>query len=148
MDLKQELNRARTETDSLFAAIDPSAIYERPISERHRMVFYLGHLEAFDWNQMTQSGVSLASHNATFDKLFEFGIDPEPGQLPADVPGDWPGIPEIERYRLQVRESVDLHLGENSFCQNRGNEEDCSRVLCRNDRTHFPRIRPGKPTHC
>ncbi len=112
MDLKQELNRARTQTDSLFAAIDPAAIYERPISERHRMVFYLGHLEAFDWNQMTQSGVPLASHNPTFDKLFEFGIDPEPGQLPSDAPGDWPGIPEIERYRLQVRESVDRHLGE------------------------------------
>jgi formylglycine-generating enzyme required for sulfatase activity len=112
MDLKQELNRARTETDSLFAAIDPSAIYERPISERHRMVFYLGHLEAFDWNQMAQSGVGLASLNPTFDKLFEFGIDPEPGQLPSDVPGDWPRVDEIERYRLQARESVDRHLGE------------------------------------
>jgi iron(II)-dependent oxidoreductase len=110
MDLKQELVRARSQTDSLFAAIDPAAIYDRPIDERHRMVFYLGHLEAFDWNQMMQSGVSLGSHNKTFDKLFEFGIDPEPGQLPGDMPGDWPSMTEITTYNSRVRESVDRHL--------------------------------------
>ena len=36
------------ETDKLFTYLDPAAIYDRPISERHRMIFYLGHLEAFD----------------------------------------------------------------------------------------------------
>jgi formylglycine-generating enzyme required for sulfatase activity len=112
MDLKQELAKARTQTDSLFAAIDPAAIYDRPIAERHRIIFYLGHLEAFDWNQMVQSGISLASHNPTFDKLFEFGIDPEPGQLPADTAADWPSVQEIVRYNAMVRESVDRHLDE------------------------------------
>jgi gamma-glutamyl hercynylcysteine S-oxide synthase len=112
MDLKQELEKARTQTDSLFAAIDPAAIYDRPIAERHRMIFYLGHLEAFDWNQMMQSGVSLVSHNPTFDKLFEFGIDPEPGQLPSDKPADWPSVPEIARYNASVRASVDRHFDE------------------------------------
>ena len=28
----------------------PEALYDRPIPERHRIIFYLGHLEAFDWN--------------------------------------------------------------------------------------------------
>jgi formylglycine-generating enzyme required for sulfatase activity len=61
---------------------------------------------------MVQSGVSLSSHNSTFDKLFEFGIDPEPGQLPSDRPSDWPSITEIGRYNALVRESVDRHFNE------------------------------------
>lgn len=112
MDLTQELTRARSQTDKLFAAINPDALYDRPIAERHRMIFYLGHIEAFDWNQMIQSGVSQASHNPTFDKLFEFGIDPEPGQLPSDQPADWPSISEIARYNCLVRASIDRHLAE------------------------------------
>jgi gamma-glutamyl hercynylcysteine S-oxide synthase len=112
MDLSQELCLARAQTDSLFAAIDPAALYDRPIAERHRIIFYLGHIEAFDWNQMQQAGISLRSHSPGFDKLFEFGIDPEPGQLPHDKPSDWPSVAEIARYNLLVRESIDRHLGE------------------------------------
>jgi hypothetical protein len=112
MDLKQELSRARHQTEVLFSAIDPAALYDRPIAERHRMIFYLGHLEAFDWNQMNQSGVSLPSHNPAFDKLFEFGIDPEPGQLPSDQPKDWPSIAEVARYNAVVRQSIDRHFNE------------------------------------
>ena len=28
--------------------------------------------------------------HAEFDRLFAFGIDPPPGQLPSDQPSDWP----------------------------------------------------------
>jgi gamma-glutamyl hercynylcysteine S-oxide synthase len=110
MELSEELSRARAQTDLLFAAIDPAALYERPIAERHRIVFYLGHIEAFDWNQMQLAGISEPSHNKTFDKLFEFGIDPEPGQLPHDKPSDWPSVAEIASYNSQVRASIDQHL--------------------------------------
>ena len=33
-----------------FRLVRPDSMYERPIPERHRIIFYLGHLEAFDWN--------------------------------------------------------------------------------------------------
>jgi gamma-glutamyl hercynylcysteine S-oxide synthase len=112
MDLTHELAAARSQTDALFAAIDPAAIYDRPIPERNRMIFYLGHIEAFDWNQMVGTGVELRSHNTAFDKLFEFGIDPEPGQLPSDKPSEWPSIAEISRYNALVRQSIDSHLNE------------------------------------
>jgi iron(II)-dependent oxidoreductase len=110
MNLKQELAKARFQTDSLFSAIDPASIYDRPIAERHRMIFYLGHVEAFDWNQMAQSGAAVRSYNPAFDKLFELGIDPEPGQLPSDTPSDWPSSEEIFAYRTKIRDSVDRHL--------------------------------------
>ena len=48
--LSQGLSDARAQSDALFAIIRPEAFYERPIAERHRIIFYLGHLEAFDWN--------------------------------------------------------------------------------------------------
>jgi formylglycine-generating enzyme required for sulfatase activity len=45
-----------------------------------------------------------------FDRLFAFGIDPPPGQLPADQPRDWPGVPEVEAYNQRVRAEFDAHF--------------------------------------
>ena len=36
------LEAARAHTDALFSLVRPSAIYKRPIPERHRLVFYIG----------------------------------------------------------------------------------------------------------
>ena len=44
------LEEARSITDDLFRIVRRDALYDRPIPERHRIVFYIGHLEAFDWN--------------------------------------------------------------------------------------------------
>ena len=104
------LEEARIESDNLFSHVNPSAIYDRPISERHRMIFYLGHLEAFDWNQMKQIGMTAASPTPEFDNLFALGIDPEPGQLPSDKPSDWPSLKQVEQYNKGVRQIIDDHL--------------------------------------
>ena len=48
--LHRELARARAHTDALFGLIADETLYDRPIPDRHRLVFYLGHLDAFDWN--------------------------------------------------------------------------------------------------
>ena len=48
--LQGRLNAARARGDELFQIVRPEAIYDRPLPERHRIIFYLGHLEAFDWN--------------------------------------------------------------------------------------------------
>ena len=108
--LLAHLSEARAETDRLFTHLDPAALYDRPIAERHRMIFYLGHLEAFDWNQMKLIGMSSSSPVAQFDNLFAFGIDPEPGQLPHDQPSDWPRLLEVERYNRGVRSEIDRYL--------------------------------------
>ena len=57
-ELLARLDQARAETDRLFDHVKPEFLYERPIPERHRIVFYIGHLEAFDWNLLreTRSG--------------------------------------------------------------------------------------------
>src|SRR5689334_20320136 len=88
-ELSEELTRAREATDSLFDLLKPEALYSRPIAERHRLIFYLGHFEAFDWNILARRGLSATSLHPAFDNLFERGIDPAPGEGPSDSPADW-----------------------------------------------------------
>jgi iron(II)-dependent oxidoreductase len=106
-DLHTRLLKARARTDELFQLIRGEALYDRPIAERHRVIFYLGHVEAFDWNLLSQRAFGLRSFHAAFDQLFAFGIDPLGGGLPADTPADWPTRPEVERYNKRVREELD-----------------------------------------
>ena len=103
------LSQARAQTDSLFDLVKPEALYERPIPERHRIIFYLGHLEAFDWNLLGRA-LELPSFHPTFDHLFSFGIDPESGDLPTDQPGDWPTAEEVRDYNTRVRTALDRTL--------------------------------------
>jgi iron(II)-dependent oxidoreductase len=108
--LKDRMCAARSQTDALFELIKPEAMYDRPIPERHRLIFYLGHLEAFDWNQICRGALGFRSFHPSFDKLFEFGIDPEPGAATGDHPGDWPRVSEVLAYNRGVRARVDEAL--------------------------------------
>jgi ergothioneine biosynthesis protein EgtB len=101
------LSDARKETDKLFALVRPDWLYQRPIAERHRLVFYLGHLEAFDWNLLRPHMRNGEAFRAGFDRLFAFGIDPVGGGLPSDAPSDWPPVAEIRSYNQQVRQRLD-----------------------------------------
>lgn len=105
--LSQAIVDARRVTDSLFRIVRPDSLYERPIPERHRIIFYLGHLEAFDWNQIARSALDIPSFHAEFDKLFSFGIDPREGDLPDDRDSDWPSIEEVQSYNRRAREKLD-----------------------------------------
>lgn len=107
--LLSRLEEARARTDSIFELLPPNSFYERPIPERHRLIFYLGHLEAFDWN-LFSAALSLEPHDAELDKLFAFGIDPIDGGLPTDTPGEWPNIAQVEQYNRRVRDRLDEAL--------------------------------------
>jgi iron(II)-dependent oxidoreductase len=108
-ELHQALTQARAETDNLFNLVNPDALYERPIPERHRIIFYVGHLEAFDWNLIGQA-LDKPAFNAGFDHLFSFGIDPPLGELPSDQPSDWPKESEVRAYSGRVRAELDALL--------------------------------------
>lgn len=108
-ELVQSLAQARSETDRLFGLVHPDALYERPIPERHRIVFYLGHLEAFDWNLLA-GPLDLPVFHQEFDQLFSFGIDPGADNLPQDQPADWPDAAEVRAYNARVRGQLDAAL--------------------------------------
>jgi len=108
--LLARLHEARRITDALFTVVKPEFLYERPIAERHRIVFYMGHLDAFDRNLFDQRLLDLPSRSPEFDQLFAFGIDPVDGGLPTDQLHDWPTLDVIRAYIGQIREDIDSRL--------------------------------------
>jgi len=114
--LLERLAAARLNTDRLFESVRADALYVRPVAERHRLIFYLGHLEAFDWNLFRDRMPGLKAFAPEFDRLFAFGIDPVGGGLPSDVAADWPSEAAIRRYNQQARATLDAALkGQTTF---------------------------------
>lgn len=108
--LALRLAAARRETDALFDLVRPEALLERPIRERHRILFYLGHLEAFDWNLIGRDCLGRDALVPEHDRLFAFGIDPVDGGLPTDVASDWPPPAEVRAYAQRARAALDAAL--------------------------------------
>ena len=120
--LLARLAEARRQTDRLFELIDPSARYDRPIPERHRIIFYRGHLEAFDWNLLQPALPGPKVFDSALDRLFAFGIDPVDGGLPTDKPSDWPAESQVETYANRIRAELDEALREAAFVDWSGDE--------------------------
>jgi gamma-glutamyl hercynylcysteine S-oxide synthase len=114
-ELKDRLFQARRQSDALFNLVRQDSLYERPIPERHRIVFYVGHLEAFDWNLLGDRVFGLTTEQPEFDRLFAFGIDPVNGGLPSDVPSDWPSLRQIRDYVNQSRRALDEKLASDAL---------------------------------
>jgi ergothioneine biosynthesis protein EgtB len=104
--LQTRLREARARSEELFGIVRSAALYDRPIPERHRIIFYVGHLEAFDWN-LLKGPLGLSSFDPGYDKLFAFGIDPVEGGLPSDLPEDWPSVDRIQLYTDRLRLTLD-----------------------------------------
>ena len=109
-ELLERIAEARLRTDEIFQIVRPDSLYERPIPERHRIIFYIGHLEAFDWNILRERVLGVDSFHEEYDRLFAFGIDPVDGGLPSDQPADWPSVAEVQNYVRRVRETLDAEL--------------------------------------
>ena len=106
---------ARRRSDEIFEVVKADSVYERPIPERHRIIFYIGHLETFDWNLLRERALSLKSFHAEFDRLFAFGIDPVGGGLPNDQPSDWPSVAAVRDYANRIRQALDENLSRKDF---------------------------------
>jgi ergothioneine biosynthesis protein EgtB len=101
--------------------VRPSALYDRPIPQRHRLIFYLGHLDTFDWNLLCRDVAGLPSRSSDLEELFAFGVDPL-GVGPQDERGDWPRVPTVQAWNARLREQVDRVIEELPFegCLERG----------------------------
>lgn len=113
---------ARRITDAVLGVVSPRALYRRPVAERHRLVFYVGHVDAFDWNLLRSAGVIArgeggggggATERPDFESLFAFGIDPLGTDVPVDRPSDWPPLDAIVPWTKALRGQVD-HAIENA----------------------------------
>ena len=123
--VRERLRACWSRSDEIFYLLEDGAIHEQPIGLRHPLIFYLGHLPAFAWNQVCRGVLGMAAFRPDFDTLFERGIDPmEVDHF--DSPTEWPPVEDVIEYRDQVRwalmDSVDsvIDRAENNLLADRG----------------------------
>ncbi len=108
--LHQELRSARAQSDHLFSILTDKALYSRPIAERHRVIFYVGHLDGFDSIQICREALGVKMPDPELDSLFQAGIDPDASELPSDQPSEWPSLDQVRGYASRSRQLVDKHM--------------------------------------
>jgi iron(II)-dependent oxidoreductase len=92
-----ERNRARSR--ALFDLIDPAAYYTRPIALRNPIVFYEGHLPAFNVIVLIKRGLERPGVDEALERLFARGIDPEDEQAAlANATSPWPSREAVQAY--------------------------------------------------
>lgn len=74
--LLAQFRRNRQRSRELFAMIPDASYLERPIPFRHPIVFYDGHLPAFNVNTLAKKGQGRNGADESLEVLFERGIDP------------------------------------------------------------------------
>lgn len=109
--------RNRERSRAWFDLVTDEAYLARPIDLRHPLVFYEGHLPAFNVNTLIKRGLGLAGVDDELERLFERGIDPEEDHVGGDIPS-WPSRPRV----LAFADAAD-RLVEDAFAS-----EDLSRV--------------------
>jgi gamma-glutamyl hercynylcysteine S-oxide synthase len=91
------LNRQRSR--ELFDIVRPEAYYSRPISLRHPVVFYEGHLPAFSLNTLVKRGLGRPGVDEDLEGLFARGIDPDSeASASGSQRAEWPSRDEVRRF--------------------------------------------------
>lgn len=104
MDPVQSLQAVWRRTDALFELLTPEALYDQPIALRQPVLFYVGHLPAFAWNQLARELRGRPPLEAALDVLFARGIDPVGvDTYQAARPEDWPRPGDVLAYRDRAR---------------------------------------------
>jgi gamma-glutamyl hercynylcysteine S-oxide synthase len=88
-------NRARSR--ELFEMLPEPVYFSRPISLRHPIVFYEGHLPAFSFNTLVKKALGQPGIDARLETLFARGIDPHESQAGGQN-GVWPTRDTVRRF--------------------------------------------------
>jgi formylglycine-generating enzyme required for sulfatase activity len=97
-DLVHWFRRGRAFSREVFSIPVDEAYYDRPIALRNPIVFYEGHLPAFNINTLMKLALRCRGIDEHFETLFARGIDPDSPDAvksPADV---WPSRAEVQAY--------------------------------------------------
>src|SRR5919108_336625 len=96
-------NRARSK--ALFDLVHEESYYSRPISLRHPIVFYEGHLPAFSFNTLVKRGLGRPSIDARLETLFARGIDPHESQQSSSAL-QWPDRAVVQQFADEADRQV------------------------------------------
>jgi ergothioneine biosynthesis protein EgtB len=100
--------RSRARGRALFDLLTPDAYYARPIPLRHPVVFYEGHLAAFNLNTLVKKALGRPGIDERLERLFARGIDP--GDVESATRSGPEGWPTREAVLSFVREADELVL--------------------------------------
>ncbi len=102
-ELLSLFQKERQRTDRIFGIADPSAYDTAPIPLRHPLVFYDGHVDAFNWNVLFRKILKKPSFNPEFDSLFARGIDPKSQEEANRLAiKNWPSREDVESYKQEI----------------------------------------------
>lgn len=108
-------NRARTAR--LFELLTDEAYYAQPISLRHPIVFYEGHIPAFSLNTLVKKALGRPGVDESLERLFARGIDPDEHSGSGGTPFAWPDrarvrafVDEADRLVLDALATADLDV--------------------------------------
>ncbi len=91
--------RNRQRSRELFDIVRPEAYHDRPISLRHPIVFYEGHLPAFSLNTLVKRGLGRTGVDERLERLFARGIDPEDeSSARRSSRPEWPSRDEVTQF--------------------------------------------------
>ncbi len=99
-ELLASFDAIRSRTRALFDLVAPESYEARPIPLRNPIVFYEGHLPAFNVNTLLKKGMGKKGVDPELDRIFERGIDPEDEATaaPRGNVSRWPSRGEVLRY--------------------------------------------------
>ena len=106
--------RNRRRSTALFDLLDPACHYTRPIALRNPIVFYEGHLPAFNVIVLINRGLERPGVDDALERLFARGIDPEDEQSaqPRGNPASWPTRAETHAYARRPMRSCGAALAD------------------------------------
>lgn len=109
----------RERSKQVFNIPRPERYYDRPIKLRNPIVFYEGHLPAFNINTLIKRGMNQEGVNADYELLFERGIDPEDEggvKAPTDF---WPSREKVQAYGTAADAIIEATLASIDFDKQR-----------------------------
>jgi gamma-glutamyl hercynylcysteine S-oxide synthase len=105
---KQRYRAMRRRTRLIFDLISPEAFDMRPISLRHPIRFYEGHLASFNFGMLLQSGFVKDDPQSELTQLFARGIDPLNQQAADQLTiNAWPPRKVVADYVERVEQQME-----------------------------------------
>lgn len=109
-DLLNWFREGRARSAEVFAIPKPDAYYDRPIPLRNPIVFYEGHLPAFNINTVIKLTRNERGIDERYEVLFARGIDPDSPDAAKSPTDAWPSRNCVQEYGRQSDAMIEAVL--------------------------------------
>lgn len=113
-DLQQTFAHYRSRRQQLFAMLSDAVYVSRPIPLRNPLVFYEGHMCAFNYRALLREGLGAAALDEPLETLFARGIDPHEDSTQVNARGNqadrWPARATVQAFCHRCDQAVEHAL--------------------------------------